>query len=122
MYKEDLKDELIRNSLQYVIECFYDLSDLSDKYSITEKNGEIIAKFEIKEIEVKSQSKSKYVSSYGYGTTARVSFDEAHFRLNEKTSKVFGILSEVRPRVEDKIDDCRFDIIMKDGKIKIIIS
>lgn len=118
--KELIKDEEIKNNIDYIKECFYDIIDFSDSSNIEEKNGDVTCIFEIKGINVISQSESVYVGSYR--SRGNATFNKAKFELNDKTIDILSMLSESTKRLNDKIPNCSIQVEMENNYLKLNIS
>jgi hypothetical protein len=107
-----------------ILDCFYDVIDLCESHDhrYIEEDNCYKFLFNISSIRIKDYSIS-YSKSYGhsYGGKGNVRVDKANFYLDDKMLDFFYYLSEAKPRVNDLVPNCQFEVEMKNGQILLTI-
>jgi hypothetical protein len=123
--KEAEKRAKFKENADNILVCFYDVIDLCESYSVGYIESENYYKllFNISSIKTKRYS-IEYSKPYGkcYGGTGHVDVDKANFYLDDKMLDFFYYLSEAKPRVNDLVPNCQFEVEMKNGKILLTIK
>lgn len=123
--KEEEKRSIFKGRANDIIECLYGINDISEsyEYNYDEKTNSYTFTFNMKNVKTKRfdvRYSIPYVKSYG--TTKTISIDKAKFHLDDGMLEFFFLLSEAKPRINDIIKDCQFDIEIQDGLVKLIIK
>jgi hypothetical protein len=107
-----------------ILDCFYDVIDLCESHDhrYIEEDNCYKFLFNISSIRIKDYSIS-YSKPYGksYGGSGNVRVDKANFYLDDKMLDFFYYLSEAKPRVNDLVPNCQFEVEMKNGQILLTI-
>ena len=115
-----VKADKIKENIDYIKECFYEISDVSKSSKVEVDNyGTINALFEIKGVEIIRQSETVQTGSRRSGTAY---FNKAKFKINDTILEFFSMLSVAKARIEDKIPNCEVDTEITDDFIKIHIK
>jgi hypothetical protein len=123
--KEAEKRVKFKENADNILACFYDVTDLCESYSAEYNESENCYRFlfNISSIKVKSYS-IEYRKPYGkcYGGTGYVGVNKSNFYLDDKMLDFFYYLSEAKPRVNDLVPNCQFEVEMKNGQILLTIK
>lgn len=115
-----VKADKIKENIDYIKECFYEISDVSKSSKVEVDNyGTINAFFEIKGVKIIRQSETVQTGSRRSGTAY---FNKAKFKINDTILEFFSMLSVAKARIEDKIPNCEVDTEITDDFIKIYIK
>jgi len=111
--EQSIKREDFKKNTDNIMDCFAEIIDMCYSHSseYIEKENYYMFVFNIKGVKPKSQPPSKYTT-----------ITKSGLYLNDKILEFFYLLSEAKPRVNDIVPNCEFDVDIEPDKITLIVK